>query len=198
MLVATPGQTTSYVLHAKKSCHTTNNNSSASGSNASPNNNGNSTTKTARHVLANCVKSAAAAVINTKQVSLNLAPPSVEHTGHQTTTNIHTNNLSSTTIKSSTSSNTTNNSNTSTNALMKTLSVRLNRGTEFLKETVQKAFITKIPSHINSVLNLYTVPPTSTHRFPAERLNVSSADSLHTEMCHFKPIRTEPRTPWKR
>ncbi|XP_073821584.1 uncharacterized protein [Musca autumnalis] len=44
---------------------------------------------------------------------------------------------------------------------------------------------------------LHTIPPTLLHRCPEERKKTSSTDSLRKEMCHFKPIRTVPTTPWK-
>ncbi|XP_005188246.2 uncharacterized protein LOC101892634 [Musca domestica] len=44
---------------------------------------------------------------------------------------------------------------------------------------------------------LHTIPPTILHRCAEERQKTSSTDSLRKEMCHFKPIRTEPTTPWK-
>uniref|UniRef100_A0A1A9WS14 Uncharacterized protein n=1 Tax=Glossina brevipalpis TaxID=37001 RepID=A0A1A9WS14_9MUSC len=46
-------------------------------------------------------------------------------------------------------------------------------------------------------LKLYAVSPTIIHRLPSEREQTSSTDSLNKEMCHFKPIRTAPTTPWK-
>ncbi|KAL9897042.1 uncharacterized protein ACN2A1_007199 isoform 2-T6 [Glossina fuscipes fuscipes] len=151
-----------------------------------------------------------------------------------------------------------NSSKTTASSLMKSLTVRLNRGTETLKATVHKALITatavssiverktiteaittklatttttttnitniaslKTSNVINTsastsascsaatllatahkypsatFLKLYAVPPTIIHRLPSEREQTSSTDSLNKEMCHFKPIRTVPTTPWK-
>uniref|UniRef100_A0A1A9ZDJ4 Uncharacterized protein n=1 Tax=Glossina pallidipes TaxID=7398 RepID=A0A1A9ZDJ4_GLOPL len=151
-----------------------------------------------------------------------------------------------------------NSSKTAASSLMKSLTVRLNRGTETLKATVHKALITatavssiierktiteaittklatttttatnisniaslKTSNVINTsastsasssaatllatahkypsatFLKLYAVPPTIIHRLPSEREQTSSTDSLNKEMCHFKPIRTAPTTPWK-
>lgn len=82
--------------------------------------------------------------------------------------------------------------------LIKTLAVRLNRGTDILKQSVHKAIIAKIPQNFLTRprnREVLTVPPTNTHRFPSRDAN--SADSLRLEMCHFKPIRTVPTTPNK-
>lgn len=181
------------------------------------------------------------------------------------------------TINNSTA--TTTNSNNSTNTaatLMKTIQVRLNRGTEFLKDTVQKALIsnttnpnktstntssisfrtnnnnnkinsinsvvgtlkhihassvvaavpakptlvskstyttdlatapstssgaivkTSIAASTSKLLKLNTVPPTKIHRYPQERQETSSTDSINKEMCHFKPILPAPTLRWKR
>nr|XP_014089187.2 uncharacterized protein LOC106616816 [Bactrocera oleae]XP_036233940.1 uncharacterized protein LOC106616816 [Bactrocera oleae]XP_036233941.1 uncharacterized protein LOC106616816 [Bactrocera oleae] len=180
------------------------------------------------------------------------------------------------TINNSTA--TTTNSNNSTNTaatLMKTIQVRLNRGTEFLKDTVQKALIsnttnpnktstntssisfrtnnnnnkinsinsvvgtlkhihassvvaavpakptlvskstyttdlatapstssgaivkTSIAASTSKLLKLNTVPPTKIHRYPQERQETSSTDSINKEMCHFKPILPAPTLRWK-
>ncbi|XP_037815163.1 serine-rich adhesin for platelets isoform X2 [Lucilia sericata] len=48
-----------------------------------------------------------------------------------------------------------------------------------------------------SLSKLHTVAPTIIHRYPEERQHASSTDSLQKEMCHFKPIRIVPTTPWK-
>ncbi|XP_036333098.1 putative GPI-anchored protein pfl2 [Rhagoletis pomonella] len=159
-------------------------------------------------------------------------------------------------------------SSSTASTLMKTISVRLNRGTEFLKDTVQKALIsntsnsnntatnssnsnfrntninnintavvgslkhihvksatatsssnalgakstvlaatpstssgaivrTKIAANNSKALKLHTVPPTKIHRYPQERQEVSSTDSINKEMCHFKPILSAPTMRWK-
>lgn len=49
-----------------------------------------------------------------------------------------------------------------------------------------------------SLSKLHTIAPTNLHRYPEDRQQASSTDSLQKEMCHFKPIRTAPTTPWKR
>lgn len=112
----------------------------------------------------------------------------------------------------------------STTVLMKTLSVRLNRGNEFIKGHAQKSNSSSNLNNTNGSLNsnnanqnninsscsalcknvtpsisflkMYTIPPTKVHRYP-ERSLTSSTDSLSKELCHFKPIRTAPTTPWK-
>lgn len=179
------------------------------------------------------------------------------------------------TINNSTPS-TTNSSNSGNTAvtLMKTIQVRLNRGTEFLKDTVQKALIsnttnsnnaptstssisfrnnnkinnisssvvgnlkhihastavpatvpakttlltkstyttalataastsggaivrTSIACNTSKSLKLNTIPPTKIHRYPQERQEASSTDSINKEMCHFKPILPAPTMRWK-
>ncbi|XP_019847296.2 uncharacterized protein LOC105230228 [Bactrocera dorsalis] len=178
------------------------------------------------------------------------------------------------TINNSTASTTNSNNSSNTAAtLMKTIQVRLNRGTEFLKDTVQKALISNTTNPINTTTNtssisfrnnnnkininssvvgtikpihassavasvparttlvgksiyttdlsvapstsscaivrtsiaantskslkLNTVPPTKIHRYPQERQETSSTDSINKEMCHFKPILPAPTLRWK-
>ncbi|XP_050341896.1 uncharacterized protein LOC126768058 [Bactrocera neohumeralis] len=176
-------------------------------------------------------------------------------------------------INNSTASTNSNNSSNTAATLMKTIQVRLNRGTEFLKDTVQKALISNTTNPINTTTNtssisfrnnnnkininssvvgtikpihassalasvpakttlvgkstyttdlsaapstssgaiartsitantskplkLNTVPPTKIHRYPQERQETSSTDSINKEMCHFKPILPAPTIRWK-
>ncbi|GAB0099200.1 hypothetical protein DMENIID0001_150480 [Sergentomyia squamirostris] len=74
-------------------------------------------------------------------------------------------------------------------SLMKSFAVHLNRGTELLKQTVQRAIL-KAPSP-NKDLN--TVAPTKYHIVPD--LDRASTDSLDVELCHFRPIRPCSVTP---
>lgn len=66
--------------------------------------------------------------------------------------------------------------------LIKTFADHLNRGTELLKTTVHKAIEPLI------------VKPSKIHR-STSNLSDDGEDSLKSEMCHFKPIRTVPTTP---
>uniref|UniRef100_A0A0A1WG74 Uncharacterized protein n=2 Tax=Zeugodacus cucurbitae TaxID=28588 RepID=A0A0A1WG74_ZEUCU len=172
------------------------------------------------------------------------------------------------------STNNSNNCSSTAATLMKTIQVRLNRGTEFLKDTVQKALIsnttnssntststssisfrgntktnninstivgplkhihassalattvssktnlvgkstynttlaaaastssvaivrTSIATNTSKSVKLNTVPPTKIHRYPQDRQETSSTDSINKEMCHFKPILPAPTMRWK-
>lgn len=66
--------------------------------------------------------------------------------------------------------------------LIKTFADHLNRGTEIIKTTVSKAIEPLI------------VKPSKIHR-STSNLSDDGEDSLKSEMCHFKPIRTVPTTP---
>ncbi|XP_067615847.1 uncharacterized protein [Eurosta solidaginis] len=183
--------------------------------------------------------------------------------------------LSSSATPKSTSVTTSNGSvhksgNSAASTLMKTISVRLNRGTEFIKDTVHKALINSTTSSKNttstasnvsfrnninnsttvandslkhnktsavagassttsankpsysSVLETSvpnsstkfnitqkeahrsskthkqnTVPPTIIHRYPQDRSETNSTDSINKELCHFKPIISAPTIRWK-
>lgn len=77
---------------------------------------------------------------------------------------------------------------------MKSISSQLNRGTELLKQTVQRAiFSTKI-----TVLAAPTAKPTAYHSDPHAVLRSSSVDSLHLETCHIRPIRPYSVTTYRR
>ncbi|XP_055691617.1 uncharacterized protein LOC129794783 [Lutzomyia longipalpis] len=74
--------------------------------------------------------------------------------------------------------------------LMKSFTVHLNRGTELLKQTVQRAILSKVPTPSKE---LRTVAPTKYHKDPDRyRTNTASTDSLEAEFCHFRPIRPYP------
>lgn len=78
-------------------------------------------------------------------------------------------------------------------SLMKSLSAHLNRGTEMLKQTVQRAILSKM-----TTTEPLTVSPTYSHRHPTTKMDDSSEDSLRIEMCHLRPIRSYPLTPRRR
>lgn len=77
---------------------------------------------------------------------------------------------------------------------MKNLSSQLNRGTELLKQTVQRAIFSSGSPKV-SLPPPPTARPTPYHSDPHAVLRSSSVDSLHLEMCHFKPIRAYTVTP---
>lgn len=85
---------------------------------------------------------------------------------------------------------------------MKSLSSQLNRGTELLKQTVQRAiFSTATVASTSSKIIVVPPPtakPTPYHSDPHAVLRSSSVDSLHLEMCHVRPIRPYTLTPYKR
>lgn len=84
---------------------------------------------------------------------------------------------------------------------MKSISSQLNRGTELLKQTVQRAIFSSnagaIPSRAekSEEPQLATVKPTLYHTNPNRS---SSVDSLHLETCYLRPIRPYSLTPFRR
>ncbi|XP_059620739.1 uncharacterized protein LOC132264518 [Phlebotomus argentipes] len=74
-------------------------------------------------------------------------------------------------------------------SLMKSFAVHLNRGTELLKQTVQRAILSKAATPNTE---LRTVAPTKHHKVPD--LHRASTDSLEAELCYFRPIRPCPIT----
>lgn len=66
------------------------------------------------------------------------------------------------------------------------------------RENLFRVAVNYLPITSNNSVN--SVPPTQLHRSPHEykRQQTGSVDSLHKEMCHFKPICSAPCTPWKR
>ena len=83
---------------------------------------------------------------------------------------------------------------------MKSISSQLNRGTELLKQTVQRAiFSSKSGPSGGALLEPpTTAKPTPYHSDPHAVTRSSSVDSLHQETCHIRPIRAYSLTPFRR
>lgn len=103
---------------------------------------------------------------------------------------------------SSTASDTNSNSSSLSSKynLIKTFAERLNRGTELLKQTVQKAILpTKKPITPTPDDPLILSPGKIHRRTTAMTPESDSGDSLKIEVTsHFKPIRIMPQTPKRR
>lgn len=85
---------------------------------------------------------------------------------------------------------------------MKNISSQLNRGTELLKQTVQRAIFSsssasKVPASPQPP-PVTTAKPTPYHSDPHAVTRSSSVDSLHLETCHIRPIRPYSLTPFRR
>lgn len=84
---------------------------------------------------------------------------------------------------------------------MKSISSQLNRGTELLKQTVQRAIFSKVPASLSEQQLQQpptTAKPTPYHCDPHAVTRSSSVDSLHLETCHIRPIRPYSLTPFRR
>ncbi|KAM7362401.1 uncharacterized protein ACRADG_013110 isoform 2-T3 [Cochliomyia hominivorax] len=99
------------------------------------------------------------------------------------TTSHNANKVSTTTTNTNTNTSTSNNSGNSAAATQSSSST--------------SASVVRGKYFSCSLSKLHTVAPTIIHRYPEERQHASSTDSLQKEMCHFKPIRIVPTTPWK-
>lgn len=86
---------------------------------------------------------------------------------------------------------------------MKSISSQLNRGTELLKQTVQRAIFssassTKVPVVLVDQQLSTAAKPTPYHSDPHAVTRSCSVDSIHQEMCYIRPIRPYSLTPFRR
>lgn len=79
---------------------------------------------------------------------------------------------------------------------MKNISSQLNRGTELLKATVQRAIFSKAPDKPLDAIG--AAKPTPYHSDPHAVVRSSSVDSLCLETCYIKPIRPYSLTSYRR
>lgn len=75
---------------------------------------------------------------------------------------------------------------------MKAISGHINRGTELLKQTVQKAILSTLNSEDEPS---YAIRPTCFHALPTAGSCTDGRDSIQIEMCHIRPIRAFTVTP---
>ncbi|XP_013118357.1 serine/threonine-protein kinase phg2 isoform X2 [Stomoxys calcitrans] len=217
MLVATPGQTTVYTLHnngnAPQSSSATVAASAASTSTKKPTSvNISSSSSGTPKCLTNNNSKTNSFITNLKesvQKALVTTASSFSRNCQQGTTsaikcnsNSNYNNTSTTksifssynATSSSTSSSSVATNKYSSTAIANTSSSLSSISSAILPLTVARK---KCSQGLSMPPKLHTVPPTILHRDPEERQQASSTDSLQKEMCHFKPIRTVPTTPWK-
>lgn len=82
----------------------------------------------------------------------------------------------------------------STYSLIKTFTEQLNRGTEYLKQTVQRAILPIKKQIATDGDPGGILSPGKLHRLTISPES-ESCDSTKLELCHFKPIKTLPPTP---
>jgi hypothetical protein len=101
----------------------------------------------------------------------------------------------------------TSSASSSSNSRFSLIKSMVSRGTELFKQTVQNSLLSKLTPGAQKAKNtLDNLTPTSNSSSCSQaqpqfqprtdsKCSEHSTDSLQTEMCHFKPIHSVPKTP---
>ncbi|CAD6991836.1 unnamed protein product [Ceratitis capitata] len=210
MLVATPGQTTTYSLLGSSAPKKTRLSSPVTSKNSNVNN--------PSVVNNNCSTSnAASTLMKTIQVRLNRGTEFLKDTVQKAlTTTTNSNNTTSSASSITFRNNKTNNINATVVGTLKhahvasAVAVRVPSRNTIASKSANYTTLatgastsggaierTSISTNVSKTLKLNTVPPTKIHRNSQERQETSSTDSINKEMCHFKPILPAPTVRWK-
>ncbi|XP_018791045.1 PREDICTED: uncharacterized protein LOC108970224 [Bactrocera latifrons] len=212
MLVATPGQTTTYSLLGssapKKTC--------LLNSSSTPKSTINNSTATTTN--SNNSSNTAASLMKTIQVRLNRGTEFLKDTVQKALISNTTNPINTSTNTASISFRNNNNNKININSVVGTIKpIHVSSAvssvpakTTLVGKSIYTTDLSAAPStsscaivrtsiaaNTSKSLKLNTVPPTIIHRYPQERQETSSTDSINKEMCHFKPILPAPTIRWK-